>query len=408
MGTGLNGRVKALVVFNNEIYAGGEFTSPSRVAKWNGASWEQVGAGFSDGIVNALVVHNGQLYAGGTFTQSGANSVKRLAVLTGGTWQEVNGGLTNGAINAFLSDAAGLYFVGNFGVLAPTNISRVGLYNGSTFSQVGNQPAAGSVNAIAKYNSEIYIGGLHTSFPNGVSRLAGSTWTALSGGLNNEVLTLATFNGRLYIGGRFNSPGQYFASYLSGSIGTAVYSLNNHLLSLMATPLKLFGGGSFTTSPSNGSSIPYFFSANISGSPLFSEGSSLNGAIYAMAYQNGKVIVGGDFTANGATNMNRVAISANTIDVMEVAPVVISKNFYPNPARNFSNLSVETKEPLKNPVLLIADSRYRIVEVPVNIIQNGNHTEFRISVSSLASGQYFYTVIDELGQNLFGDRFIVE
>jgi len=63
----LDGDVHALAVFNNEIYAGGKFTG--LLARWNGSSWANVAQGFITGEgVRTLEVWNGKLLIGGNFT----------------------------------------------------------------------------------------------------------------------------------------------------------------------------------------------------------------------------------------------------------------------------------------------------------------------------------------------------
>ncbi|MBP6334564.1 MAG: T9SS type A sorting domain-containing protein [Bacteroidia bacterium] len=407
LGAGLPGKVRTVAVFNGDIYAGGDFTTPGRVAKWNGVSWEAVGNGFN-GAVNVLTVHNNQLYAGGAFTTSGSTSTKYIAVLSGGAWQEVGGGLNN-PVNALLSDAAGLYVGGTFVVGGTTTVGRIALFNGTTWSQVGTVPSAGYVNTVAKFNGVIYIGGTFTGY---AAKLVGGAWTALTGGLNSEVLTMSVFANKLYIGGRFNSPGQYYGSYSgTGSVGTAIYSLNpnGHLHALLGTPLKIFGGGAFTSSPSAGINLPHFFSTTYVGpNNLSAEGSAFNDNVNAIAYLNGKVIVGGDFTQSGATPLSRIAISNETIDVQEISGQVVNKSFYPNPVTTSATLKIETLELVQNPSLIIVDSQYRLVEQKTDMTRNGKEIEFRISFNSLAAGTYFYTVIDDAGNNLLVDRFIAE
>ena len=58
LGSGLNGSVHALTVFDDgggpALYAGGSFTSAggvaaSRIAKWDGSSWAALGSGMGGG-----------------------------------------------------------------------------------------------------------------------------------------------------------------------------------------------------------------------------------------------------------------------------------------------------------------------------------------------------------------------
>ena len=70
----------ALTVYNGELIAGGRFTTAGGVtcnyiARWNGATWQPLGAGMN-GDVYALTVYNGELIAGGYFTTAGGNAVQ--------------------------------------------------------------------------------------------------------------------------------------------------------------------------------------------------------------------------------------------------------------------------------------------------------------------------------------------
>lgn len=83
---GVNGTVRALTIFNNDLIAGGDFTSAggvsaNHIAKWNGSSWSAIGSG-TNGTVRALTVYNDELIAGGDFTTAGgaqANYISRWA-----------------------------------------------------------------------------------------------------------------------------------------------------------------------------------------------------------------------------------------------------------------------------------------------------------------------------------------
>lgn len=71
---------------NNNVYAGGIFTSSgsnaiNRIAKWNGSEWSALGDGFNN-TVNALAVDsNNNVYAGGNFIRAGGVSANRIAEL---------------------------------------------------------------------------------------------------------------------------------------------------------------------------------------------------------------------------------------------------------------------------------------------------------------------------------------
>lgn len=408
LGSGLNGQVRALTVFQDTIYAGGAFTNPSRIAKWNPGTntWVAVGTGL-DNTVNALVVHNGALYAGGQFTANGdATSMLRIAKLntTTNKWEAVGAGFQN-QVKCFFSDGADLYIGGNFTSSGATPIAKIAKWNGSAFSQVGGDPSA-TVNAIAKYNNEIYIGCSFTS--SYLQKLVGSAWQNV-GSVNGDVFALAFYANSLYLGGAFTSPSFRIARVTGSSVGSAINNLNNSVLALLPTSLKLFAGGTFTTSPSSTVSLPHFLSQN-GNTPFYAENSSFDGDVVCMANYHGRIVVGGDFYNSGSTALNKVSISSSTINVEEVSSLISKKVFYPNPMTSKAILQIETTQFISNPKLKIYDSNSRLVLSLGAQMENNNNNSIRFDLSreGLAAGNYFYSVEDENGKGLLSDIFIVD
>lgn len=88
--------VSALCVFDDgsgpALYAGGSFVAaggnPAPVlAKWNGQAWSAVTPPSPAGQINALIDYNGELVAGGEFCSEGNN----IAVLRNGAWVSLAG-----------------------------------------------------------------------------------------------------------------------------------------------------------------------------------------------------------------------------------------------------------------------------------------------------------------------------
>ncbi|MBI5762671.1 MAG: immunoglobulin domain-containing protein [Planctomycetes bacterium] len=76
-------RVLALRSYRGNLYAGGEFTSiggisANRIARWDGTSWNAVGAG-TDATVRAITEYDGDLIVGGDFSTAGGNQSRRWA-----------------------------------------------------------------------------------------------------------------------------------------------------------------------------------------------------------------------------------------------------------------------------------------------------------------------------------------
>ena len=59
MGTGTNGDVNAMVVFNSDLIVAGSFTVAggqlvNRIARWNGTSWLPLGLGMNDDVYSLI------------------------------------------------------------------------------------------------------------------------------------------------------------------------------------------------------------------------------------------------------------------------------------------------------------------------------------------------------------------
>ena len=101
MGTGCNGPVNALLMHGGLLYAGGGFTtaggiSASRVASWNGLTWNAVGGGATD-EVKCLLTFQGALVTGGA---SG------VASWNGSAWSILDAP----AVSDLATDGTSLYF----------------------------------------------------------------------------------------------------------------------------------------------------------------------------------------------------------------------------------------------------------------------------------------------------------
>lgn len=176
VGSGMNERVRELIVdtINNELYAGGYFTtaggiSANYIAKWNGASWSALGTG-TDGKVTALCMHNGEIYAGGLFTTAGGSSASNIAKWNGSSWSALGSGL-DGQVYDLVS------------------------HNGDLYAGGAGFTVGGNTQYIAKWN--------------------GTNWTALSSGVDNYVNKLTVFNNELYVGGGFLNAGGIPANHVA-------------------------------------------------------------------------------------------------------------------------------------------------------------------------------------------------
>ena len=138
LGNGIGGAVHALTVYNNNLYAGGYFTTAgvsasNNIAKWNGTSWDSLGAGTNgtnDGIY-ALTVYNGNLYASGSFDTIGGNTANSIAEWNGTSWSALGSGI-NGFVDALTVYNSNLYAGGAFTTAGGNLANNIAEWNDGT------------------------------------------------------------------------------------------------------------------------------------------------------------------------------------------------------------------------------------------------------------------------------------
>lgn len=196
------------------LYVGGYFEtagaiSASNVARWNGSTWQALGAGLSD-RVHALTFHDGELIAAGDFIASGATAVSRIARWNGTSWQPLGDGLGG---DGWPSVRALTVYEGD-------------LIAGGMFETAGGEPA---------------------SF---VARWDGTFWHPLGEGLGYWVHALGAFDGSLFAGGEFQTAGGQPANYVAAWDGAQWNPLENGVnlwaLALHEHAGDLYAGGWFT------------------------------------------------------------------------------------------------------------------------------------------------------------------
>lgn len=170
-------RVSALVVFEEDLIAGGRETSLNNIARWDGSAWSAMGSGRSQRVA-ALCIHNGELYAGGL-----DSAVSRW---NGTDWEQV-GGRFNGQVNALASFGGQLHAGGNFTLNdedLQLNQPYLSYFNGESWQEAGTG-LNGPVNALLSAGDELYIGGDFTTDAEGNGSFP--KWTRLStGGFSSE------------------------------------------------------------------------------------------------------------------------------------------------------------------------------------------------------------------------------
>jgi trimeric autotransporter adhesin len=304
------GGVLALTVFDDDgpgphspaLYAGGKFdfaggTPASRVARWDGQSWQPLGVGITTppsgdkGEVLGLAAIDlnddagPSLYAFGSFLIAGGVAfTNKIARWDGDSWSDVGGGVGNSyaQVRAAIAhdDGTGngteLYVGGWFTTAGPYDnqndeclpgcISAQSIARWNPTTQTWSAVGGGftdlfvkSVLALAVFNGELYAGGDFLEVEGQaiahIAKWNGVNWSAVGEGLPGTVNSLVVYDEgsgpALYAGGDFfGASGNYVAKW-DGSVWTPLGDgLNGEVNTLVGlnegTDRFLYAAGSFT------------------------------------------------------------------------------------------------------------------------------------------------------------------
>ncbi|MFU8829094.1 MAG: GC-type dockerin domain-anchored protein [Phycisphaerales bacterium] len=168
----LNGEVRALAVYNDgggpALYAAGVFTTigldvVNRIARWDGTSWTELtqpGGTGVDGEIRALEVFNdgtgSRLYAGGFFNLAGGQTANSVASWDGTLWSGLSGsggiGVSGGGVAslAVYDEGSGtnLYVGGNFQNAGNVEANGIARWDGSNWSALTGSLGTGVSNFV--------------------------------------------------------------------------------------------------------------------------------------------------------------------------------------------------------------------------------------------------------------------
>ncbi len=301
-GTGVNGMVRALTVFDDgagpALHVGGNFSTAggvtvNRIARWNGSSWSPLtdsGATGVSGTVEAMTVFNDgsgpDLYVGGAFVTAGQITVNRIARWDGQSWSSLPGATQTG-VTASVLDLLGidgtvgpavLYVGGNFNFAGGESARSIAAWSDNEWSSLRGEMLSSidfPANAFAIVDDlsgpVVYVGGSFATAGgvtvNRIARWDGLAWTPLIGpggtGVNATVFALAQFDDgtgpALYAGGEFSTAGGVTANNIArwdGSAwspltGPSEIGVDNRVRALTVfddgTGPALYAGGEFST-----------------------------------------------------------------------------------------------------------------------------------------------------------------
>jgi trimeric autotransporter adhesin len=345
-GAGANGTVHALAVLaNGDLAVGGSFTtmggvSANRVARWNGASWSPLGSGVAGTVapnVSSLVVlANGDLVAGGRFTNASGASASNVARWDGASWSPLGAGFPDEVLALARGSGGGL-LVGGGTLCGTLCFGGIGRWDGDQLGQIhaglSGEPAA----LQPMPNGDLILGGWINSGSgvvlNHIARWDGTAFSPLGSGMvstqpvywTTEVRRIAMLpNGDIVAGGVFTKAGAVNARNIARWDGAAWSPLGSGLTGFMqgtTDASRLLGlavlangdvvaGGYFTTAGGVSAKNIARWNGTV-WSEIGSGVTSTDGfSPFVSAFlelPNGDLVVGGHFTAAGGVGAKHIA-----------------------------------------------------------------------------------------------------
>lgn len=230
LGGGTNGAVTCMVFFAGELYIGGQFTmagsvTANNVAKWDGTNWSALGSGLMISVysyVHTLCVYNNELYAGGYFS----SPINNIAKWDGTSWLALGSGVNNmvASLKVYNNE---LYVGGHFHYVNNMPMKFIAKWNGA-WSPVASNPDL-VVRTMSVLNGNLFLAGsgpIDTSF----AMWDGQTWTLMYTGIISPqcapiahgIYAIEKFGNDIYLGGDFHQacsePGDCIV-YANQSVG---------------------------------------------------------------------------------------------------------------------------------------------------------------------------------------------
>ena len=360
LGSGLNGPVKSMILYNNQLYVGGDFTmaggvNASHVARYdlNSGQWQSIGS--LDSTVNCLIFFNNELYAGGNFSGS-------FAKWNGAQWLDIgNSYLYGQEVRTFEEFNGLLYIGGDFEInLNGGPKKNVLVFNGIQIQASGDGVIT-PVNDFEVVNNMLYAG---CDFYDGVdtcvlARLDSTFWERLATSIMLTSLPQTPYEPSI----------------------KKLFNVNNALIgagNFKVHSFTLFGIG-FLKWLTN-------ISPNINFNWDFLPLTMADSTIYTVFPWNSRLGFGGAmervFDGYQYDTINRIGLLSNAL----VTNFTDGTNrhfisIYPNPCHDFVNFNIEDKIGLSH--VLISDTGGKII-----LNQSFNEPVSGLNLSELESGFY--------------------
>lgn len=347
LGSGVNGTVDALIVYDGALVAGGTFTSAGDaealgLATWNGSAWAPLGGGVSGGLgtVAAFAIYQGDLIVSGSFEKAGTTDARCIARWNGTSWSPLGAGLQgtylpglDTSVEALAVYNGELYAGGNFVQAgeAETRTNCIARWDGAQWSTAGQSPGPQDgllfIGDLEVFGGALIAGGRFslTDIEGGttyhIAQWNGTAWSALGTGISRStsVSALDVFGNSLVVGGNFQKAGATDArsialwngttwSAMGRGVGGGASGGGPDVHALLSFNETLVAGGLFDVAgDSTAAKI-----ARWDGTRWLSLGGGMEGegnvvGVRALAEFRGELIAGGGFNTAGGDPANAVA-----------------------------------------------------------------------------------------------------
>lgn len=229
-GTGATSNVYDLEVFDNKLFACGNFGNMggldnAGIGAWNGSMWIDVGEIVGAGPPFCMEVFQGDLYVGGDHNQCSPPDIACPSIgrFDGEQWHDLNGGATGAVWAMTVDEENDLLYVGgwltNVGG-GEIDLESVAAWDGQNWQQVADIGFNSNVKGMAMYRGQLYVVGGFWEFSDGtpinhIARFDGVNWQSVDGGANSSCRALVVYKDELYVGGSFTEIGGIEANTLA-------------------------------------------------------------------------------------------------------------------------------------------------------------------------------------------------
>lgn len=205
----------SMASFGGVLYAFGDISTANgtpinHIAKWNGTSWSDAGAGLvlnADSYVQSMCQVGSQLYAS-TFNDISVPELQTSHILqwNGSAWVTHTSNITP-LVNCMTAMGSDLVIGGLINSINGTPCgNNVARWNGTNWSALGAGVAIdGSVNVLKYTHGLLYAGSQNAIEP--LHEWNGSTWEQVGGGPNRDVWDMTVLGDELFVTGNFTEAG---------------------------------------------------------------------------------------------------------------------------------------------------------------------------------------------------------